>query len=109
MGMTDIMLNIPRKVVHEYSTPMMFCTVPTDPPAAPHTINQNANTVSETLPSNHSWVEQVLVMALYAVIAKYTATCGSCTAVSLQQKAPLCVSHVVTQQRSVMQALTFVW
>lgn len=33
MGMTDIMLNIPRKVVHEYSTPMMFCTVPTDPPA----------------------------------------------------------------------------
>ena len=35
MGMTDIMLNIPRKVVHEYSTPMMFCTVPTDPPAAP--------------------------------------------------------------------------
>ena len=35
MGMTDIMLNIPRKVVQEYSTPMMFCTLPTLAPA-PH-------------------------------------------------------------------------
>ncbi len=46
--MTDIMLNIPRKVVHEYSTPMMFCTVPTDPPASPHTINKIANPVNVT-------------------------------------------------------------
>ena len=35
MGITDIILNMPRKVVQEYSTPMMFCTVPTVPPAAP--------------------------------------------------------------------------
>ena len=28
------MLNMPRKVVQEYSTPMMFCTLPTVPPAA---------------------------------------------------------------------------
>ena len=27
------MLNMPRKVVHEYNTPMMFCTLPTLPPA----------------------------------------------------------------------------
>lgn len=39
MGMTPIMLNMPRKVVHEYSTPMMFCTVPTEPPASPHAVN----------------------------------------------------------------------
>ena len=88
--MTDIMLNMPRKVVHEYNTPMMFCTVPTDPPAAFHTINQNADTMSKNLPSNHLWVEHVLVMALYAVIATNTATCGTCVAVSLQQEIPLC-------------------
>ncbi len=112
--MTDIMLNMPRKVVQEYSTPMMFCTVPTDPPAAFHTINQNADTMSKNLPSNHLWVEHVLVMALYAVIATNAATCGTCVAVSLQQKIPLCVRHVgtlcnATQQHCAMQTLTFVW
>ena len=38
--MTDIMLNIPRKVVQEYSTPMMFCTVPTDPLASYQTLSE---------------------------------------------------------------------
>ena len=34
MGMTPIMLNMPRKVVQLYSTPMMFCTFPTLAPAS---------------------------------------------------------------------------